>query len=166
MSFTKITTCLWFDTQALDAAEYYTSIFPNSSISSVQHYTSAGQEHHRKEPGSVMIVSFTLNNHPFVALNGGPQFFHSNATSFMIECEDQAEVDHYWEKLREGGDEKRQACGWLADKWGVAWQVVPKALPELMKGEDKEGVRRVTLAMMGMTKMDIEGLKKAYAGEA
>lgn len=104
MSFTKITTCLWFDTEALDVAKYYTSIFPNSSISSIQHYTSAGQEHHKKEPGSVMIVSFTLNNHPFVALNGGADYYHTAATSFMIDCDDQAEVDHYWSKLSEGGE--------------------------------------------------------------
>jgi predicted 3-demethylubiquinone-9 3-methyltransferase (glyoxalase superfamily) len=165
MSFTKITTCLWFDTQAEDVANFYVSIFPNSKITSIQRYTSAGQERHKKEPGSVMTVHFTLNNHPFLALNGGPNFVHTAATSFMIMCDDQEEVDHYWNKLTEGGDEKKQVCGWLEDKWGVSWQVTPKALEELMADEDKEKAKRVMPAMMGMKKMDIEGLKKAFDGE-
>lgn len=165
MSFTKITTCLWFDTEAEAVANYYVSIFPNSKITSIQRYTSAGQEHHKKEPGSVMVVSFNLNGHPFVALNGGADYFHTAATSFMIECEDQAEVDHYWDNLSAGGDESKQVCGWLADKWGISWQVTPKALLEYMKDEDGEKVKRVSVAMMGMKKMDIEGLKKAYEGD-
>ncbi|KAF2249338.1 putative 3-demethylubiquinone-9 3-methyltransferase [Trematosphaeria pertusa] len=165
MSPNKITTCLWFDSQAEEAAKNYVSVFPNSEITNISHYTSVGQEHHKKEPGSVMIVSFTLNGHPFVALNGGPLYFHTAATSFMIHCADQAEVDHYWNKLGEGGDEQKQACGWLADKWGVSWQIIPDQFMEYMKDKDGEKVKRVLAAMMNMTKMDIEGLKKAYEGE-
>ena len=113
-----------------------------------------------------MTVEFNLNGHRFVALNGGPYFKHSEAVSFQIECADQAEIDHFWSKLGEGGDEKRKECGWLADRWGVAWQVVPKVLIEYLQDKDEEKVNRVTSAMMGMKKMDIEGLKRAYEGEA
>jgi predicted 3-demethylubiquinone-9 3-methyltransferase (glyoxalase superfamily) len=113
---------------------------------------------------SAKVVNFTLDNHPFVAMNGGADYFHSAATSFQIDCKDQEEVDHYWTNLSEGGDESKQMCGWLADKWGVSWQVTPTALAEMMKDEDGEKVKRVTAAMMGMKKMDIEGLRKAFEG--
>ncbi|KAF2682282.1 putative 3-demethylubiquinone-9 3-methyltransferase [Lentithecium fluviatile CBS 122367] len=166
MSFAKITICLWFDTQAEDAANFYVSIFPNSKILSIQHYTSVGQEFHKKEPGSVMVVNFILNNHPFIAFNGGADYFRSGASSFMIHCDDQEEVDHYWDKLSPGGDETKQVCGWLADKWGVGWNVVPNGLEEMMKDKDPEKVKRVTAAMMAMKKLDIEGLQKAFEGSA
>ena len=164
MSLKKITTCLWFDTEGEEAANHYISVFPNSAITHIQRYTAAGQEIHGKPPGSVMTVEFNLNGHRFVALNGGPHFKHSEAVSFQVECADQAEVDHFWEKLGEGGDEKRRECGWLADRWGVAWQVVQKLLIDYLQDKDEEKVNRVTSAMMAMKKMEIEGMKKAYEG--
>lgn len=118
MSLNKITACLWFDNQAEEAANFYTAIFKNSSIKHIQRFTESGQEFHGKTPGSVMVVAFDLNGHPFVALNGGPQFKFNEAVSFQITCEDQEEVDYFWEKLGEGGDVKKQQCGkqfWL---WG------------------------------------------------
>jgi predicted 3-demethylubiquinone-9 3-methyltransferase (glyoxalase superfamily) len=111
MSINKITSCLWFDNEAEEAANFYTSIFRNSCIKHIQHYTESGQEHHHKEPGSVMVVAFELDGHPFVALNGGPQFKFNEAVSFQVECKDQEEVDYFWEKLTEGGDPKKQQCG-------------------------------------------------------
>ncbi|KAF2738887.1 putative 3-demethylubiquinone-9 3-methyltransferase [Polyplosphaeria fusca] len=161
----KLTTCLWFDDQALPAAEHYTSIFPDSSIEHVQHYPSVGQEVHGKPAGSVQLVSFSISGKPFVALNGGPNFKHSEAVSFMVDCKDQGEVDYYWDKLGEGGDEKKQVCGWLADKFGISWQVVPKQLMEWMKSEDRERANRVMSAFMKMKKFDLETLRKAFEGE-
>jgi len=165
MSLNKITTCLWFNTEGEAAAKHYTSIFANSSIDHIQYYVAGGQEIHGKPAGSVMTVSFTLNGHSFVALNGGPYCKHSEAVSFQIECKNQAEVDHYWEKLSEGGDEEKLQCGWLADKFGVSWQVVPKQLLEYLKEGSKEQQSRVTNAMLKMKKMNIEGLRKAFDGE-
>ncbi len=164
MSLSKIITCLWFDGQAEAAANHYISIFPNSKIKHIQRYTEAGKEHHGREPGSVMVVEFELNGHPFVGLNGGPQFKFNEAVSFQVDCEDQTEVDYYWEKLGEGGDEAKRQCGWLADKFGLAWQVVPRELMEMLADPDKEKADRATVAMMGMKKFDIEGLRKAYVG--
>ena len=120
----KITTCLWFDGQAEEAAEYYTSIFPNSKITQKSHYMEAGREYHGREPESVMTVTFELDGHPFVGLNGGPHFKFSPATSFQVDCKDQTEVDHFWSKLGEGGDESQQQCGWLMDKFGVCKSTV------------------------------------------
>lgn len=164
MSLNKITTCLWFDGRAEEAANHYTSIFQNSKISHIQRYTEAGQEHHGQAPGSVLVVEFSLNGHPFVGLNGGPHFKFNEAVSFQIDCANQAEVDYYWDKLGEGGDEARRQCGWLADKFGVAWQVVPSRLKELMSQDDKVKADRVTVAMMKMKKLDIEALEKASEG--
>lgn len=164
MSLNKITTCLWFDGQAEEAATYYTTIFKNSRITHVQRYTVAGQEIHRHEPGSVLAVEFDLNGHRFVGLNGGPQFKFSEAISFMIDCVTQDEVDYYWEKLSEGGDPKRQQCGWLADKFGVAWQVVPTVLKEMLANPDEEKANRAAEAMFIMKKLDIATLKKAFEG--
>ncbi|KAF2177577.1 hypothetical protein K469DRAFT_742465 [Zopfia rhizophila CBS 207.26] len=165
MSLNKITTCLWFDGQAEEAATFYTSIFANSKITSIQHYTDAGQEIHGHKAGKVMIVEFNLNGHYFVALNGGPEFKFNEAISFQIDCANQEEVDYYWDKLGDGGDEKRKVCGWLADKYGVAWQVVPTALKEMLSDKDMEKVKRTTVAMMTMKKMDIAGLRKAFEGK-
>jgi predicted 3-demethylubiquinone-9 3-methyltransferase (glyoxalase superfamily) len=164
MSLNKITTCLWFDGQAEEAANHYTSIFKNSSIITTQRYTDAGTETHGREPGSVMVVEFELNGQRFVGLNGGPHFKFSPAISFQIDCHDQDEVDYYWEKLGEGGDESTRQCGWLADKFGVSWQVVPTVLKKLLGDEDKAKVKRVTAAMMSMKKLDIAGLEKARDG--
>ncbi|KAL2853962.1 putative 3-demethylubiquinone-9 3-methyltransferase [Aspergillus pseudodeflectus] len=167
MSLCKITPLLWFNNEAEAAAEFYTSIFPNSSITTIQHYTDAGKEHHGREPGSVMVVEFTLLNgqHTFTALNGGPQFHFSEAISFQIDCEDQAEVDYYWDALADGGDESRQRCGWVIDRFGLAWQVIPSGLKEML-GDDRDLERRarVTEEMMEMKKLDVARLVRAYEG--
>ena len=164
MSLDSITTCLWFDGQAEEAANHYVSIFKNSRITATKRYTAVGQEKHGHEPGSVMIVSFELNGHKFVALNGGAQFKFSAAVSFIVDCVDQAEVDHYWEKLSDGGDPARQQCGWLADKFGVSWQVVPQAMKEMMSDKDTEKANRAAAAMFTMKKLDIAALRKAFDG--
>ena len=157
----KITPCLWFDHQAEEAAAYYTGIFPNSRIVSVSRYTDAGQEVHGQPAGSVMVASFELDGQPFTALNGGPVFKFNEAVSFQIGCADQAEVDHYWERLSAGGDPQAQQCGWLKDKYGVSWQVVPHLLPELLQHPDPATARSVMQAMLQMKKLDIEGLRRA-----
>jgi len=162
---TKITTCLWFDGRASEAASHYITIFPNSRITHTTHYTATGQELHGQTPGSVQTVSFTLDGHAFVGLNGGPHFKFSEAVSFMIECNSQEQVDHYWERLGEGGDPAKQQCGWVADKFGLSWQVTPKVLFEYLSSEDKEAAGRAAGAMMGMRKLEIEGLKKAFEGK-
>ena len=163
---TTIAPCLWFDGRAAEAAEFYTSFFKDSKIVSTQYYTSAGQSIHGQAAGSVMMVTFTLNNQPFSALNGGPQFKFSEAISFQIMCEDQAEIDYYWEKLTEGGDSEKQQCGWVTDKFGVSWQVVPKVLDEMMKGSDGEKSQRTMEALLGMKKLDIATLRAAFEGGA
>ncbi len=160
----KLTTCLWFDGQAEEAAEFYTSIFANSSITHVQRYTDAGKETHGHEAGTVMVVQFDLDGHRFVGLNGGPQYVFSPAVSFQIDCADQDEVDYYWGKLGEGGDPGKQQCGWVTDKFGISWQVVPTKLKELLANEDKAGAGRATEAMMQMKKLDVEGLETAFRG--
>lgn len=157
----KITPCLWFDHQAEDAAKFYCGIFPDSRIVSTTRYTSAGFEFHGKPAGSVMTVAFELDGQPFVALNGGPVFRFSEAISFQIGCADQAEVDHYWERLSAGGDPAAQQCGWLKDRFGVSWQVVPYMLTELLQQPDAARAQRVTQAMLQMKKLDIEALGKA-----
>ena len=163
---TTIAPCLWFDGRASEAAEFYTSFFKDSKIVSTQYYTSAGQSFHGNAAGSVMMVTFTLNNQPFSALNGGPQFKFSEAISFQIICEDQAEINYYWEKLAEGGDSEKQQCGWVTDKFGVSWQVVPKVLDEMMKGSDGEKSQRTMEALLGMKKLDIAALRAAFEGGA
>lgn len=165
MPISPLTTCLWFDGQAEEAAQLYTSVFPNSKITHRQHYAGVAQDVHGQQPGSLMVIEFSLGGHKFVGLNGGPMFKHSEAVSFMVDCDDQSEIDHYWEKLGEGGDPNRRQCGWLADKFGVAWQVIPKALKEMMSSDDKEAAGRVTAAMMQMKKMDLAGLRKAFEGK-
>ena len=153
------TTCLWFDGQAEEAANYYTSIFEDSRLGRVGRHTEAGPG----PAGSVMAVEFELNGQRFVALNGGPQFTFSEAISFQIFCEDQDELDLYWSKLSEGGEEG--PCGWLKDKYGVSWQVIPDGLIDMLGDEDPEKAKRTTEAMFAMTKLDIAALRKAYAGE-
>ena len=152
--------CLWFDGRAEEAAQHYTSIFPNSSIGDVTRY-GPNMPPPMKE-GDVLTVDFTLDGQPYTALNGGPQFPFSEAISFQIVCKDQEEADHYWERLTEGGEESM--CGWLKDKFGLSWQVVPKRLEELMSDSDQQKVERVTAAFMQMNKLDIATLEKAAAG--
>jgi predicted 3-demethylubiquinone-9 3-methyltransferase (glyoxalase superfamily) len=153
----QITPCLWFDNQALDAANYYTSIFKNSSIDSISYYTKEGKEIHGQEEGSVLTVVFHINGQPFTALNGGPIFKFTEAVSFQVFCETQEEIDSYWNSLTVGGEEG--LCGWCKDKFGLSWQIVPSILPQLMTDPVRSG--RVTQAFMQMKKFDIETLKKA-----
>ena len=160
----KIAPCLWFDSQAEEAARYYVGIFRNAKIGKISHYTEAGREIHGRPAGSVMVVAFELDGQPFTALNGGPLFKFNEAISLQVNCETQAEVDHYWEKLKAGGDERAQACGWLKDKYGVSWQVTPTILPKLITDADPTKSSRVMEAMLQMKKLDIDKLKKAYAG--
>jgi predicted 3-demethylubiquinone-9 3-methyltransferase (glyoxalase superfamily) len=158
----RITPCLWFDNQAEEAAEYYTGIFRNSSIKTVTRYSTAGQETHGKPPGSVMTVVFELDGQKFTALNGGPEFKFSEAVSFEIHCEDQEEIDYYWQKLGAGGDPKAQVCGWLKDKFGVSWQVVPANIQELFEDSDSPGAHAAMEAMLKMKKLDMAALQDAY----
>jgi predicted 3-demethylubiquinone-9 3-methyltransferase (glyoxalase superfamily) len=159
MTTEGFTTCLWFDGQAEEAAHHYVSIFKNSSVGDVTRYTEAGPG----PAGSVLTVEFTANGQKFVALNGGPEFTFNEAISFQIHCADQEEVDHYWNKLLEGGGEPGP-CGWLKDKYGVSWQVVPTALMDMITGPDQEKAARAMKAMLAMGKLDIAALQKAYDG--
>ena len=158
----KIAPCLWFDNQAEDAARFYTGIFKDSKIVAVSRYGEAGQEVHGQKPGTVMTVAFELEGQSFTALNGGPVFKFNEAISLQITCESQEEVDHYWNKLSAGGDEKAQQCGWLKDRFGVSWQVVPRALIEMLLDTDAAKSQRVMTAMLKMKKFDIAELKRAY----
>ena len=160
----KITPCLWFDDQAEEAVEFYTAIFSNSKIVNIARYGEAGHEVHGKPAGTVMTVAFELDGQAFTALNGGPMFKFNEAISFQVNCETQEEVDYYWKKLSEGGDEKAQQCGWLKDKYGASWQVVPRVLIEMLSGPDSEKSQRAMKAMLQMKKFDIAELKRAYAG--
>jgi predicted 3-demethylubiquinone-9 3-methyltransferase (glyoxalase superfamily) len=160
-----ITPCLWFDNQAEEAARYYTGIFKNSKIGTISRYGEAGREVHGKKPGTVMTVEFELNGQPFTALNGGPIFKFNEAISFQIMCQTQEEIDHYWNKLSEGGDKNAQQCGWLKDKYGLSWQVVPTVLAEMMSNPDKEKAGRAMEALLQMKKLDIAGLQRAFKGE-
>lgn len=160
----QITPCLWFDDQAEDAATFYTGIFKRSRITSIARYGEAGQEIHGKPAGTVMTVAFELDGQPFTALNGGPVFQFNEAISFQINCDTQEDVDYYWEKLSEGGDERAQQCGWLKDKFGVSWQVIPVAMFELVNDPSSEKSQRATNAMLQMKKLDINELKRVYAG--
>jgi predicted 3-demethylubiquinone-9 3-methyltransferase (glyoxalase superfamily) len=156
----KITPCLWFDDQAEEAALFYTAIFNDSQIVDIGRYGEVGQEIHGKPPGSVMIVVFELQGQRFSALNGGPQFKFSEAISLQVHCETQEEVDYYWEKLSAGGAEGQ--CGWLKDKYGLSWQVVPTPAIKLLEDKDPEKSARVMTALLQMSKIDIAALKKAH----
>ena len=164
MPVQRITPCLWFDNQGEEAAKFYTGIFRNSRIVDIARYGEAGREVHGRPPGSVMTVAFELDGQRFTALNGGPIFKFSEAVSFQVDCETQEEVDYYWDRLSEGGDEKAQQCGWLKDKYGLSWQVVPRVLIEMMSDPDPARSGRAMTAMLQMKKIDIAGLKRAYAG--
>jgi predicted 3-demethylubiquinone-9 3-methyltransferase (glyoxalase superfamily) len=160
----RITPCLWFDDQAEQAAAFYIGIFNNSKILRVSRYGEAGREVHGRPAGSVMTVLFELEGQPFTALNGGPIFKLNEAVSFQVMCETQKEVDYYWEKLTEGGDPAAQQCGWLKDKFGLSWQVVPRALLEMFDDPKSGKSQRAMQALLEMKKLDIDGLKRAYAG--
>ncbi|GAA3139875.1 VOC family protein [Streptomyces rectiviolaceus] len=151
----RITPTLWFDTQGEDAAKFYVSVFPNSKITNVSYYGAAGP----RPAGTVMTVDFVLDGQQYLVLNGGPQFTFNEAVSFTIDCADQEEVDHYWTKLSEGGEEG--PCGWLKDKFGLSWQVVPVDLGKLMSGPDAERAQRTMAAMLGMKKIDVAALYAA-----
>jgi predicted 3-demethylubiquinone-9 3-methyltransferase (glyoxalase superfamily) len=158
MTQRKLTTCLWFDGQAEEAATYYTSVFPDSRITGVTRYGSAGPG----PEGSVMTVDFEINGQNFVGLNGGPEFTFDEAISFQIHCADQAEVDRYWDTLTEGGEEG--PCGWLKDKFGLSWQIVPDRLMELLQDPDPGRSQRAMACMLGQKKIDIAAVEQAAAG--
>lgn len=159
---TGITPFLWFDTEAEAAANFYVAIFADSAITSVSRYGEEGREIHGKAPGTAMVVSFRLRGEPFMALNGGPNFRFSEAISFVVHCATQAEVDHFWEKLGEGGQPGQ--CGWLKDRYGVSWQIVPDALGALLQDKDRAAAGRAMNAMLRMSKLDIAALERAFAG--
>ncbi|MEX0936884.1 MAG: VOC family protein [Pirellulales bacterium] len=160
----RIAPCLWFDDQAEEAAEYYTSIFKDSEITAISRYGEAGREFHGKEPGSVVTVAFKLEGQPFTALNGGPLFKFNEAVSLQVNCETQDEVDYYWEKLSAGGDPQAQQCGWLKDKFGVSWQVVPTLISRLLSSQEGQKTERTMNALFQMKKLDVAALQKAYDG--
>jgi predicted 3-demethylubiquinone-9 3-methyltransferase (glyoxalase superfamily) len=154
----RITPNLWMDTQGLEAAEFYVSVFPNSKITNVSHYGEAGP----REAGTVLTVDFVLDGHEYTILNGGPHFTFNEAVSFMIDCADQEEVDHYWSALSAGGEESQ--CGWLKDRYGLSWQICPRRLGELLGDPDPERAQRAMKAMLGMRKLDVAALEAATDG--
>ena len=160
ISVKKLSTCLWFDTQAEEAANFYVSVFKNSKVGHVSHY---GQDVQGKKAGSVMVVEFDINGQSFTALNGGPQYKFTEAVSFQVACDSQEEIDYFWGKLTDSGQEG--PCGWLKDKFGLSWQVFPAALPKMLMGPDKAASARVMGAFMKMKKFDLAQLTRAYEGE-
>jgi len=160
----KIAPFLWFDTQAEEAAKYYVSIFKNSKLGNISRYGEAGQETHKRPVGSAMVVEFTLEGQRFFALNGGPNFKFNEAISLFIACKDQAEIDYYWDKLTDGGQEG--PCGWCKDRFGLSWQVVPEGMEQLFGDEDPTRAERAMKAMFGMRKLDVAALREAADGVA
>ena len=160
----RIAPCLWFDNEAEEAAKYYVSIFKNSKITHIARYGKAGNEIHGRPEGSVMVASFELDGQPFTALNGGPLFKFNEAVSLQVYCDTQQEIDYYWDKLRAGGDERAQQCGWLKDKYGLSWQIVPAIMEKMFKEHASEKSERAMNAMLQMKKLDIAQLERAYAG--
>lgn len=160
----NISPCLWFDDQAEEAARFYATVFKDAKILNISRYPAVGQEMHGKPAGSVMTVGFELNGQSYTALNGGPHFKFTEAISFQIECETQEELDDYWQKLSEGGDPHAQQCGWLKDKFGLSWQVVPKILAGMMTDPNAADAQRAFQAMLQMKKLDIAVLQRAFAG--
>ncbi|HKQ21824.1 MAG TPA: VOC family protein [Nitrososphaeraceae archaeon] len=158
----KISPCLWFDNNAEDAVTFYSSIFKDSKIGNVTRYGKEGYEIHKKNEGSVMTINFELEGQKFLALNGGPIFKFNEAISFQVYCDTQEEIDYYWNKLTEGGDKNAQVCGWLKDKFGVSWQVIPVALIKMLEDKDSSKTERVMKAMLQMSKLDIDALTKAF----
>lgn len=162
----RISPCLWFADEAEEAARFYTGIFRNSAIKTITRYGTAGFEVHQRPAGSVMTVVFELDGQSFTALNGGPVFKFNEAVSFQVMCATQDEIDYYWEKLSAGGDPQAQQCGWLKDRYGLSWQVVPDSMEELFKDENTARTQRAMEAMLRMKKIDIAELRRAYEGRA
>jgi predicted 3-demethylubiquinone-9 3-methyltransferase (glyoxalase superfamily) len=160
----RIRPCLWFDDQGEEAARFYTGIFPNSRIVATTHFSEAGHEIHQRPAGSVMTVTFELDGQQFTALNGGPMFTFSEAVSLEVHCANQEEVDYFWERLGEGGDPQAQQCGWLKDRYGVSWQIIPTAMERMFADPESPATQRAMNAMLQMTKLDIAELERAYAG--
>jgi predicted 3-demethylubiquinone-9 3-methyltransferase (glyoxalase superfamily) len=160
----RISPCLWFDGQAEEAANYYIGIFENSRITLVTRYGHAGQEVHHRPPGSVMVVAFELDGQAFTALNGGPLFNFNEAISLQVHCASQQEIDHYWDKLSAGGDPAAQQCGWLKDRYGLSWQVVPNDIDDMFKDAESPGAQRAMTAMLKMKKIDLAELRRARQG--
>lgn len=164
-SLQKIIPHIWYSNQAEVAANYYVSIFKkNSEVGRITRYGSEGKEIHKMEEGTVMTVEFWLDGQSFIALNGGPLFPFNEAISFLIHCDTQEEIDYYWEKLKEGGDEKAQQCGWLKDRFGLSWQVSPTILADMLHDHDSAAAQRVMKVMLQMKKLDIAALQEAYNG--
>jgi len=159
-----IAPCLWFDTEAEAAANFYVSIFKHAKITRISHYLDDTHPAHKGRKGTVLIVEFELNGQTFTALNGGPMFKFNEAISLQVNCKTQQELDHYWSKLGAGGDERAQQCGWLKDKYGVSWQVVPEMLTQLLTDKDAGKAQRAMKAMLQMKKLDIAALQKAFDG--
>lgn len=164
LAVSRITPCLWFDSQAEEAARFYAGIFKNSKIGTITRYGEAGREIHGQAPGTVLTVAFELDGQSFTALNGGPVFKFNEAISLQVHCETQEEMDYYWDKLSAGGDPNAQQCGWLKDKFGLSWQIVPRVLVEMLSDPDQSKSQRAMQAMLKMKKLDIAELKRAYAG--
>ncbi|HLS48289.1 MAG TPA: VOC family protein [Gemmatimonadales bacterium] len=160
-----IVPCLWFNNEGEEAASFYVGIFPNSRITAITRYGNAGKEVHGREAGSVMTVEFELDGHRFTALNGGPHFTFNEAVSFQVLCRDQEEIDRYWEKLGAGGDPAAQVCGWLKDRYGLSWQIVPEGIEKIFEDATAPGAERAMEAMLTMKKLDIAALREAYEGE-
>jgi predicted 3-demethylubiquinone-9 3-methyltransferase (glyoxalase superfamily) len=160
----RIVPCLWFNQQAEEAAEFYVSVFPNSSVGKVIRYGEEGREVHGQAAGTVMTVDFELDGQKMTALNGGPAFQFNEAVSLQIMCKTQQEVDHFWDRLTEGGDESAQQCGWLKDRFGVSWQVVPEGMEEMLENPESEGARRAMAALLEMKKLDLHALRRAFEG--
>ena len=158
----RITPCLWFDDQAEEAANFYTGIFRSSKIVNIARYGEAGREIHGRPAGSVMTVAFELDGQPFTALNGGPVFKFNEAVSFQVFCASQDEVDHYWDRLKQGGDPAAQQCGWLKDRFGVSWQIIPQVLIDMIGDPDARKSQRVFSEMLTQKKLEIEPLKRAF----
>jgi predicted 3-demethylubiquinone-9 3-methyltransferase (glyoxalase superfamily) len=160
-----ISPCLWFDGQAEEAARFYVSVFKKGKITGITRYPAVGQETHQQHAGTVMTVEFVLNGLPFLALNGGPAFRFNEAVSLQVLCRTQAEIDDYWERLGEGGDPKAQMCGWLKDRFGLSWQIVPAGWARMHKDHKAPATQRAFAAMMEMKKLDIAKLQAAYKGK-
>ncbi|MFO7304092.1 MAG: VOC family protein [Gammaproteobacteria bacterium] len=153
--------CLWFDNQAEEAADFYVSVFPNSKITQITRFNESGSEIHGRSSGTIMALTFELNGQPFMALNGGPMFKFNEAISLIVECDTQQEIDYFWEKLSQGGDPQTQQCGWLKDKYGLSWQVVPSKLSEYLADHTSERARRAMAAILQMKKLDIAAIECA-----
>ena len=159
----KIAPCLWYDDQAEQAAKFYVSVFKNSKVGRIAYYSNEGKEIHGHDASKVLTVEFELEGQKFLALNGGPQFKFSEAISLQVFCDTQQEIDRYWSSLSAGGDEQAQQCGWLKDRYGLSWQIVPSALPRMMTG-DIHATGRVMKALLKMKKLDLAALERAHAG--